>query len=113
MKCIIAGSRTITDISKVKQAIEKSGWNIEEVVSGGARGVDALGEVYAQDNGKAVKRFPADWSKYGRSAGAIRNKQMADYADALIAVWDGKSKGTKNMINTARAKRLSVFIWTE
>lgn len=46
-----------------------------------------------------VKRFPADWDRHGRAAGPIRNCQMAQYADALIAIWDGKSRGTKNMID--------------
>ena len=96
MKTIIAGSRTVVDIKIVEKAIWLSGFNISEVVSGGAWGVDALGEKIANRQNISIKMFSADWNKYGRSAGPIRNKEMVKYADALIAVWNGKSKGTKH-----------------
>ena len=111
MKVIIAGGREITDFNAVKTAYFKSDFIATEVVSGAARGVDYLGEVLAKNIGIPVKRFPADWNKYGRTAGPIRNAQMAEYADALIAVWDGESKGTANMIIQAREKGLDVFIY--
>lgn len=100
MKVIIAGTRDILDYELVLRAIENSGFDITEIVSGKARGVDSLGEIYAALNDLPVKEFPADWNKFGKSAGFIRNKQMADYAEALIAVWDRESAGTKNMIDT-------------
>lgn len=100
MKVIIAGSRDFTDWGIVSDCIRKSGFTFTEVVSGGARGVDHIGEGLAELHGYAVKVFPADWDAHGKGAGPIRNKQMADYADALIAIWDGKSPGTRNMIQT-------------
>lgn len=113
MKCIIAGSRSIQQYVTLETALEASGWldQITEVISGGAQGVDALGEEFAYKNHKHLMIFPADWDTYGRSAGMRRNKMMAGYADALIAVWDGKSKGTKHMIEEARRRGLKVFIY--
>ena len=85
---------------------------ITEVVSGGARGVDQLGERWARDNGCQVKRFLPNWSRDGKAAGHIRNRQMGDYADALVAIWDGKSRGTAGMIEYARGRGLKVFVKT-
>lgn len=82
-----------------------------EVVSGCAQGADAHGETVARSMGIPVSRFPADWKQYGKSAGIRRNAQMAEYADALIAVWDGESRGTKNMIELASARGLLVFVY--
>lgn len=111
MKTIIAGGRNITDYSYVEAAVKESGFNITEVVSGCARGADTLGEKYANNNGIAIKKFPADWDTHGKRAGHIRNCQMGDYADALIALWDGQSKGTKHMIDYATKKELEVFVY--
>lgn len=80
------------------------------IVSGTARGADQLGERYAERRGYTVERCPADWENYGRSAGMARNKNMAARSDALIAFWDGKSPGTKNMINLARERGLKVRV---
>ena len=82
-----------------------------EIVSGTARGVDQLGERYALERGLKLKKFPANWDKYGRKAGYLRNKEMAEYARILIAFWDGKSKGTKHMIDLAQ--KYGVFIIIE
>jgi len=111
MKVIIAGSRTITDISMVHRTVIASGWSqqIAEVVCGGAKGVDTLGEQLAFENKVPVKYFPADWNAHGKSAGFMRNKQMADYADALILVWDGSSKGSAHMKETAKTKGIPIF----
>jgi hypothetical protein len=108
---IIAGSRGITDSHIVYQAVKQSGFFIEEIVSGNARGVDYIGEEIAEANEIPLKLFPADWDKHGKSAGWIRNNEMAKYADGLIAVWDGKSKGTKMMIDIATRKGLKVFVY--
>lgn len=111
MKVIIAGSRNGIIYSDVKKAIEDSGFKITEVVSGTARGVDRFGEQWAIENNVAIKRFPADWDTYGKRAGYLRNTQMAEYADALIAVWDGESRGTKHMIDEAKKESLEYFIY--
>lgn len=106
MRVIIAGSRSITNIEHVVRAVHKSGFNITEVVEGGARGVDTLAFDYAHANNIPVKVFPANWNKYGRSAGMMRNAEMADYAEALIAIWDGKSRGTRHMIDVADKRQM-------
>lgn len=110
MKTIIAGSRSITDYEIVKKAIETSGFNISIVVSGTANGVDKLGERYAKEYHKKIKRFPADWSM-GKKAGYLRNTQMAEYADACIIVWNGISKGSLHMYNIAMDKGLEVYMY--
>lgn len=112
MKTIIAGSRGIEDIAVVEAAVAAAGWIIAEVVSGTARGVDRLGEHWAASQRIPVKRFPADWQGLGRRAGYVRNSAMADYAEALIAVWDGQSPGTRSMIALAHSKGLRVFVHT-
>lgn len=97
MKTIIAGSRTITDDSLVKEAILESGFDISCVICGLVKGVDLLGADWAVTNKKTVQYFPANWKKHGKAAGYIRNVEMADVADALIAVWNGQSRGTKHV----------------
>ena len=82
-----------------------------EIVSGNALGVDKIGEKWGKSLGYKIKLFPANWGRYGKSAGYVRNKEMANYADALIAIWDGKSKGTKHMIDIAKKKGLKVFVY--
>ena len=96
MKVIIAGSREITSYSIVEKAVRDSGFDITEVVSGTARGVDRLGEEYAKTAGIPIKKFPADWS-IGKSAGYKRNKQMGKYADAAIIVRKDMSRGSSHM----------------
>jgi hypothetical protein len=107
---IVAGSRYLASASDVAYAIALSGFNVTEVVSGGAPGADALGEQWARSRAIPVQRFPAEWHVHGRSAGPIRNRAMAAYADALVALWDGASPGTGNMISAARAYRLRVHV---
>jgi hypothetical protein len=111
MKVIIAGSRDIKDWEAVYTAIDNSKFSITEVISGTARGVDQYGELWAKAHNIPIKQFPANWEKYGKSAGARRNAEMATYADALIAVWDGKSKGTFNMIYTMVTENKPLFIY--
>ena len=110
MKTIIAGSRNITDYSQVEAAVKAASWEVTEVISGGARGVDELGEWYATSNNIPLRIKPADWSRFGRAAGPIRNQEMAEIADALIAVWDGESRGTAHMIETMRKKTSNVYV---
>ena len=73
------------------------------IISGGARGADALGERYAKEEGFALERYPAEWEKFGKIAGPIRNSQMAKLGDFFICFWDGVSPGTKNMIDLIKA----------
>lgn len=101
MKVIIAGSRDGVKKEGVMTILEKSPFKITEVVCGEARGVDQFGKEWGEEKGIKVTSFPADWDRYGKRAGYLRNEEMAKYADVLIAVWDGKSKGTKHMIDLA------------
>lgn len=111
MKVIVAGSRSVDDIDII-QAILDSAWcEFTELVSGGARGVDSLAEAWARQNSVPVKTFIPDWDKYGKSAGPRRNVVMANYADALIAIWDGKSRGTSHMIREALARNMKVWVY--
>ena len=110
MRVIIAGSREIADYSLVERAVRDSCFEITEVVSGCAPGVDRLGEEWAEENDIPIKQFPADWKRYRDSAGPIRNKQMSQYGEALIAIWDGKSPGTRNMIQLAKDRNLKIHI---
>lgn len=110
MRVVIAGSRSINDYETVKKAIETSSFTITEVVSGGARGVDQLGERYAKENNLPIKQFIPNWF-IGKYAGIIRNAEMAEYADALIAVYDGVSRGTANMIKNAELRKLKIHIF--
>jgi hypothetical protein len=111
MKLLIAGSRTIEPNPQFLKGLILTYVGFpDEIVSGGADGVDAaakyLTEVLFVDSllehrlkGK-YKEFPADWNTHGKAAGPIRNKQMADYSDALLLIWDGESRGSKNMKET-------------
>jgi len=96
----------------VVDAVKRSGWidDISCVVSGTAKGVDKLGEKFALDYGLKIDRYPARWDIYGKQAGYIRNIEMAGVSDALIAVWDGVSKGTAHMIEQAHLLDLQVFV---
>lgn len=111
MKTIIAGSRTIKEFLHVGYALVKCGWRheITEVVCGMSRGVDTLGRHWAENTGVAIKDFPADWSTYGKAAGPIRNEAMAEYADALILVWNGMSGGSADMLRRAKAHGLKIY----
>jgi hypothetical protein len=111
MRTIIAGSRGCTDINIVLNAIAESDFDITCIVSGTARGVDQLGEYAANILGIPIVQYPADWDYYGKSAEYTRNSLMANNADALIAIWDGVSKGTQHMITIARLKGLQTFIY--
>lgn len=112
LRTIIAGSRS-AELINVINAIDSAEFKdqISVIISGTAKGADYYGEVYAKAAGIPIERFPADWDKYGKRAGYLRNVQMANAADALIAVWDGASKGTNHMINIANEKNLLVFVY--
>lgn len=112
-KVIIAGSRDFNNYDLLVKKCDKILSQIDnkiEIVSGKASGADTLGENYAKDRGYPVEPFPADWNNLGKKAGYIRNEEMAKYADALIAFWDGESKGTKNMIELAKKYNLKTKV---
>jgi sugar lactone lactonase YvrE len=111
-KVIIAGTRGIYCLGHLYHAIRKANYRITEVVSGTADGVDGLGELWAELKGLPVMRFEPDWLKHGRAAGPIRNSEMAKYADAAILVWDGRSKGTKSMIEEMKKLGKPYYIYT-
>ena len=114
-KIIIAGGRDFMDYNLLK---EKTNKILQEkrvshkivIISGCARGADTLGLRYASENTFDVEEYPADWDKYGKKAGYVRNVEMAENADALIAFWDGKSKGTKHMIDIATERNLPIRV---
>ena len=114
-KTIIAGGRDFMDYNLLK---EKTNKILQEkkithkivIISGCARGADTLGLRYASENAFDVEKYPAEWDKYGKKAGYMRNVEMAENADALIAFWDGKSKGTKHMIDIATERNLPIRV---
>lgn len=117
MKTVIAGSRTLCkdadsrmqDFISMDVALERAkagGIDISEVVCGMAAGVDLAGKAWAEAFGIGVIECPADWDQYGKAAGHIRNKYMASIADAVIVIWDGESRGSKNMLENARKRKL-------
>ena len=132
-KIIVAGSRTIANLhidreddfntqnSILLKYEQEKLWitdildsylgTIEEIVCGLAQGPDWQGKLWAEANNIYVKEFPADWTKYGKRAGFLRNEEMAQYSDVLIAFWDGTSKGTNHMINTALDCELDVHVY--
>lgn len=99
MRVIIAGSRLITYMQPVEELIEESGYDITEVVCGMARGVDESGCRWATLHNIPIKEFPALWDKHGKRAGYLRNKEMGEYADALILLRYEDSKGSIHMQN--------------
>ena len=122
---IIAGSRTINDYNLIKSTIVESGFKIDEIVCGCARGVDILGKKYGVENNIPVIDFPAEWNnfkvqplciktsvnggKYNSFAGHIRNRKMAEYASHLILIWNGFSSGSASMRKLAKQYGLTIF----
>ena len=114
-KVIIAGSRGFSNYRLLREQCnkflrEKRKTSNIIIVSGHARGADFYGEKYAQDEGLDLEIYPAQWNKFGKRAGYRRNEQMAEVADALIAFWDGSSRGTKHMIDIMNEKNLLVRV---
>lgn len=111
MRTIISGSRTITDAGLLYRVMERCPWEPTTILSGGARGVDKLGEEWAREWGIPLEVYPANWEKYGKTAGFIRNSQMASKARALVAIKTGVSNGTKNMIKHAVEHGLHIYVF--
>ncbi len=99
MKIAIIGSRNIKNINIEKYISD----DVNEIVSGGARGVDSVAAKYAKENGIKLTEFLPEYKKYGRAAPILRNKEIVNYADKVIAFWDGKSKGTLSVIKYAQS----------
>ena len=120
-RVIIAGSRKFNDYQKLFETLDNIGIHMinsidpVEIISGHAPGADTLGERFADAYGYPLKIFPADWDKYGKAAGPIRNEQMAKYAaeadrGMLIAFPISESKGTRNMIKLAKQYGLEIEV---
>ena len=111
MKVIIAGGRDFTNFFVVCNSLINFQKQITEIISGDATGADSLGIQWAQLRDIPVKHFPAHWDIYGNNAGYIRNAEMGEYADALIAFWNGKSRGTKHMIQTMKFRKKPYIVF--
>lgn len=114
-RIVIAGCRDFNDYAIAKKHIDFYIKNIKNkyklvFVSGGCRGADMLGEPYARENNFKVERHNAEWEKYGKAAGPKRNEKMALISHYVICFWDGKSKGTKSMIEAAKRYKKSLKI---
>lgn len=113
-KLIVAGSRTFDDYDRMAADLDRlliqQIPDVEIVCGMCSSGADALAVRYACERGLPLKEFPADWHQWGKAAGPIRNDRMAVYADALVAYWDGKSRGTRNMIRCAQMRALRVVV---
>ena len=118
MKLAIIGSRDFDNYELVARTIGTHFYymlncvemNDNEIISGGAKGADTLGKTYAKNCGLKYTEFPALWSKHGRAAGFIRNRQIIDACDIVLAFWDGKSRGTEHSINLAKQAKKPTFI---
>lgn len=114
-KLIVAGGRDFNDYDLLSKEITNLALVTYEdkfvsIVSGMARGADALAVRFAKEQEVELHEFPANWDKYGKSAGYRRNEEMAQAADGLLAFWDGKSKGTANMIESMRKRGKPVHV---
>jgi len=111
MKVIIAGGRYINNYQVVKQVIEDSNFNITKIISGTCSGVDLLGERWAKENHIPIERFLPYWKSFGKSAGPMRNNKMIieGKAEGLILIWDGKSKGSRDMKSQAKKYNLIIY----
>lgn len=113
MRTIIAGSRSITDMELLLKTIkeaDQNGLTITTILCGGANGVDTLGREWAKKHNIPIEYYPANWDKHGKRAGYVRNQEMVHNAEALIAIWDGKSKGTEHTIDLAQKANLKTYL---
>jgi RNAse (barnase) inhibitor barstar len=106
MRVAIVGSRSFTDYEKFKTLLFNAYdiKDISEIVSGGAKGTDSLAEKFSHEYMIPIKIFFPDWNKFGKKAGFLRNEEIVDYCDELVAFWDGDSKGTKSSIDLSNKK---------
>lgn len=114
MRVLVAGSRSIRRYAHVARILrDMIPLTTTVIISGGASGVDSLAELWAKKMGFRVERYKADWKKYGKGAGFIRNKRMLDEGrpDRAIIIWDGKSVGTKHMRSLLERAGICTFIF--
>lgn len=113
-RVIVAGSRTFNDyfiFCRILDPLLKDVGDVILVSGDASKGPDRMAIEYANDKGILCRKFPANWDEHGKSAGYIRNAEMAENAEILIAIWDGKSKGTRHMIDIAQRKGLKVLVF--
>ena len=115
IRIVVAGCRDYDNYEEAKQYIDQCILRIRNtnkiiILSGCAKGADSIGERYALENGFEIERYPAEWKAYGKKAGPIRNRKMAEVCDLVICFWDGKSRGTKSMISCAEKLGKTVFV---
>ncbi len=112
MKIGVVGSRTFTDYPLMCGVLHRFLEDLDEIISGGANGADTLAEAFADEEGIKCTVFKPNWELYGIAAGFLRNQQIVDACDILVAFWDGKSKGTKDSINKAKkAKKPTLVVY--
>jgi len=112
MKVIVAGSRDFNDYHTLKEKLDMILKNQKEVtiISGTAKGADKLGERYASEHHHKVEQYVPMWDIFGKKAGYMRNEEMAKHSDACVVFWDGKSRGTKHMIDISKKHKLKLRI---
>jgi aconitase A len=103
MKVAVVGSRNFTDYALMKKVLDNI--SIDTIVSGGALGADSLAEQYAKERGIEIIIHKPNWRRYGKAAGYVRNVDIVNDADLVVAFWDGKSRGTRHTIETARKEK--------
>ena len=108
MKLMIAGSRSITDFDLSSHIP----YNVDTIISGGAKGIDMLAEQYAIDRKLSRYIILPNYSRYGKAAPIKRNQEMVDMADVVLVVWDGKSKGTLSTINYTKTQQKQLILIT-
>ena len=111
MKVAIAGSRNATSYHLISDAVDDSGFEITEVITGDSQGIDTLAQDWADEHDIDVRIFVADHKKWGADAMIKRNRQMLAYADALIVIWDGEHRNTKYLIDAAKKKKIKMFVY--
>jgi predicted Rossmann fold nucleotide-binding protein DprA/Smf involved in DNA uptake len=109
MNVAVVGSRTFTDYARLKKELDQQ-QNIVKIISGGARGADRLAARYARENQIPLQEFLPDWKTHGRKAGILRNRDIIKNADAVVAFWDGKSRGTQNSIELAEKSNKKLYV---
>lgn len=114
MNIVIAGSRNFNDYPLLQQTLSSYIKDLPKqpitIISGGAKGADQLGERYAKEHKLSIQQFPPDWDLWGKAAGPIRNRKMAQVADVIFVFWDGKSKGSQSMIQCAKNAKAQCFV---
>ena len=110
MKIAIVGGRNFDNYTRLCKVLEPYKKYCDTEICGEAKGADNLGKKWAKENNIEVKSYPAEWDKHGKAAGHIRNEEMAQESDFIVAFWDGKSRGTKNMIDNCFRLQKNILV---